>query len=960
MTPSFIDSGPLGKDLLEGQPQQSLAENIASLITENDTKNHLIGLDGPWGGGKSNVVKIIASELKETHHCFTFDAWGHQEDLQRRAFLEELTEDLCNNQILPKVTWEKKLKDLLAKRKETITQTIPKLSFAIIATLLIAIVTPITKSIGEGAESQWVKIFITAIPALIGLVIWICASVRAGHILGLAELYFIYKEKDVAKEEHVTISESEPSVREFQSWMRHLSNALTDKKLIVVFDNMDRLPPDKVKELWASIHTFFAEQTLDGIWILIPFDRAHVIEVFEKEEDTANQYLEKSFSVVFRVAPPVLTDWQKFFELKYHQAFGSSEEEDLHTIRRAFDLLQSNITPRNIIAFINEIVALRLVMEDNILLRYIALFVLSKKQILEKPVDQILNLEFLRGALVLFTDDANLPDQIAALAYQVPLESASQVTLSREIQKAIQEESTSRFNELAKHPHFFQILEQVIADDDCDIARSSACINALDAKLVEGKEAQLVKLWDSLCSSEIRTPIANQQLSETHQLLLRNSSPSKCNSLTAYIVHENRTIEQFSGANFYTTLSTLDGQLQQLDNGIELSSMIIEKTVSPEVFIDYVNEAGDEYKKYGLRCDVETLQEFVIGNVPNGMQKFVALSAIKKDFDFEPIVCKLELQVEEGEDELTEENVGHFYEFYKAICPDSGPIKNLDDQKVEDILSQLEAGTDAYFDLLAMRLAKGENFPNYGSITQTVLDDTDEDLVEGVAIRIEYYANYGGLLESLLTWPQPLLKAVLNYLTINQPHNNSRLNIKKVLSNFESLRSSLDIDGESFIKMLNGWVTYAKRVVTTENVADVLHDAEFFQYAVQMDCDLANHAVSTMSEYLETLSVSDWVELREEGTLFNTTYWLIENRAMSLPKNAITVYKEILVEVAKGEFSMTPEVGWDVYYERTNKNSLKATAKDIRDLFIDSVTIVPDRFILLADLLLNHADLAQV
>ena len=176
--------------------------------------------------------------------------------------------------------------------------------------------------------------------------------------------------------------------------------------------------------------------------------------------------------------------------------------------------------------------------------------------------------------------------------------------------------------------------------------------------------------------------------------------------------------------------------------------------------------------------------------------------------------------------------------------------------------------------------------------------------------------------------------------------------------NSESLRSSLDIDGISFIKMLNGWSKSAKEVVTTDNVYKVLPDAEFFKYAVQMDCDLAKHAVSTMSDYLKSLSVFDWAKLRDEGTLFYTTYWLIK-KGIPLPKNAITVYKEILVEVAKGEFSMTPEVGWGVYYERTHKNSLKATAKDIRDLFIDNENIDPDRFIQLSYLLLNHADLSK-
>ena len=30
--------------------------------------------------------------------------------------------------------------------------------------------------------------------------------------------------------------------------------------MIIVFDNMDRLPNNKVQELWSSIHTFFAEK----------------------------------------------------------------------------------------------------------------------------------------------------------------------------------------------------------------------------------------------------------------------------------------------------------------------------------------------------------------------------------------------------------------------------------------------------------------------------------------------------------------------------------------------------------------------------------------------------------------------------------------------------------------------------------------------------------------------------
>ena len=87
--PSFIDSLPLGEDLLEGKSQEQIAESVSRLIRTSRTENRLIGLDGAWGSGKSNLVKIIESKLKDTHHVFFYDAWGHQEDLQRRAFLEE-------------------------------------------------------------------------------------------------------------------------------------------------------------------------------------------------------------------------------------------------------------------------------------------------------------------------------------------------------------------------------------------------------------------------------------------------------------------------------------------------------------------------------------------------------------------------------------------------------------------------------------------------------------------------------------------------------------------------------------------------------------------------------------------------------------------------------------------------------------------------------------------------------
>ena len=107
--PRFIPDKPTGDDVFEGQSQTNLANNICKYIRSNDSASsrergqmpRIIGLEGKWGSGKSNVVENIKKHLNgEGYHTFTYDAWGHQEDLQRRSILETLTNDLIENKVL--------------------------------------------------------------------------------------------------------------------------------------------------------------------------------------------------------------------------------------------------------------------------------------------------------------------------------------------------------------------------------------------------------------------------------------------------------------------------------------------------------------------------------------------------------------------------------------------------------------------------------------------------------------------------------------------------------------------------------------------------------------------------------------------------------------------------------------------------------------------------------------------
>ena len=98
--PRFIQNRPNGLDKFEGASQTKLAKAIAQQIVNNDALPKeealpkIIGIQGEWGAGKTNVVRLLEKELSGKYYFFEYDAWGHQEDLQRRSILELLTDKL--------------------------------------------------------------------------------------------------------------------------------------------------------------------------------------------------------------------------------------------------------------------------------------------------------------------------------------------------------------------------------------------------------------------------------------------------------------------------------------------------------------------------------------------------------------------------------------------------------------------------------------------------------------------------------------------------------------------------------------------------------------------------------------------------------------------------------------------------------------------------------------------------
>ena len=507
----LLSNAPLGEDLFEGKSQELIADAIVEQLEQNanqrdpDLHHQMIGIEGSWGSGKSNLVEIVKKKLTEknqktTFHFFTYDVWGHQEDLQRKAILEELVNNLVENKVIVSSTeenhdhnWKERVKNITGTFTENTRRQIPSISLGFALCVLALIITPICANISN--NSIWANIapWLPSAIVLSALVIFI---IRKGLKRGFAEFIYSYKGKNIESTEKEFIHEKNPSVLDFRNLLHGISDALIGKHLIIFFDNMDRLPKQKVERLWSSIHTFFAENNgYNNISCIVTFDREHIQEAFSAKDGDfrGNDYIDKTFDIVFRVAQPVLTDWKKFFETKWKEAFEDKFNPiEYEYVIQAYDILSesSDLTPRSILRFINECILLKRTFGD-IPERYIAIFNLKKGALKEHPLDTTC----LKNLNPIYSHDSKYYDYITALAYQVPPEKAISAIYKKELINALLIGNIAELNRISQTPFFKDILEDAL-DSFANLRNPITSLDEMDKiPLSDGRQK---KLWRDL------------------------------------------------------------------------------------------------------------------------------------------------------------------------------------------------------------------------------------------------------------------------------------------------------------------------------------------------------------------------------------------------------------------------------------------------------------------------------
>ena len=697
--PRYLSTAPHGEDLYEGKSQEKIKDAIEQYILNTDNPYielsesklpRLIGLEGKWGSGKSNVIKMLENDsaLNENYIFFTYDAWGNQEDLQRKAILYMLTTQLIEKNLLVKktkmrqydpleedapkekeCTWSERLESLSSTTSFTKEIAVPSIHTStkwfglvlVIMGLLIGILQI------DGLFAWWVNVLISLSPLAVFLIVLKFKS-EDGFVAGWRRMFKMYDSGATTDTTSYVISKEDPTSSEFKDWLRDLSKSLEEgKKLVIVFDNMDRLSKDKVRILWSSIHTFFAdsEAEYNNVWCIIPFDAQHLALAFEgsKEEksDLLKRFLQKTFPVVYQVPEPLVTDYKEVVNILMHRAFGEQLQEfEYDIINRCYRLTYQEPNVREIIAFINELAQIYHTWNnEKIDVISMTVYVLQKQNI-DNPEEgsselYIIEKEYEKNYISALKsrDSENMQRNIAALHYGVRPEKAYTIMLKRVLNGILGSEES---DENALVPYMADKEQLSILDEvfyDLDPIKYEKIIKYFISCEVNGitpeAKQMLQKFWKHMADDFKDSKEALSSISDYHLRLIEHQSEGYQLKCVKHLINRLYKDEALKGDSLFMHLDRLFKQpFAQEWNVKDVCPL---HSLKPAEFINYVHAAQGDFDKYPITADELKLNEYLQSLITDDFEYVEEVRLLKDSYDLKPFVDKVNENLSAGKSE---------------------------------------------------------------------------------------------------------------------------------------------------------------------------------------------------------------------------------------------------------------------------------------------------------------------
>lgn len=301
---SFLEERPLK----EGEFSESkfgheeISATLQKIIKRCPTP-FTIGLFAKWGSGKSTVANSIKKGLlTENIPVVIFDVWKHEGDELRRTFLKESVEQL-NKEYGPKYfkadfVINDRLNQSVTRTSESNITLRKGLVGKLVRYSLFGLI--ILGCFTWGASSAGILDYL-----------WRFLSTLAGVTSGGALLIWLIKQSVhlFAAETVIFGTDKFKDPHEFENEFGLLLQNLVHKRVVIVFDNLDRVTQDKVAEVLSTIKTFLEPKDIENgkkeVVFLIPCDaraiKQHLSNIYGttgKYTFDSDEFLRKFFNTI--------------------------------------------------------------------------------------------------------------------------------------------------------------------------------------------------------------------------------------------------------------------------------------------------------------------------------------------------------------------------------------------------------------------------------------------------------------------------------------------------------------------------------------------------------------------------------------------------------------------------------------------------------------------------------------
>lgn len=541
-------------DAFEYKTHDRIAESILKLL-ENEDESITIGLEGPWGSGKSTVISLLEQKLslKGTTKLIRFDSWAHEGDPLRRIFLESVIEELkdedesLNSELLS-------IGDKITNRKKKIkirsSQSITGLGKLLaVATFLvppgIAMMTKVTNvslSLNMSDAIHWpafISSLMIAAPLLLlfGNIPYLLfyKKVSLRELFQTENWVFLQQQSSQKIKQKIT-EENERSSIEFEKYFEEILKTFFDKqdkfsKLVIVVDNLDRVDAKDALKILSTLQTFLQQRNhsnktnniLKKVWIIIPFDYEGLKSLWSSGETTDNfsskndsvskSFLDKNFQIRLEVPKPIFSNWLEFTNSMIKAALPNWDLESKADIANILRLSRRDLndipTPREIKNYINQVAIIANYTQSSVPISSICYYAILR--LLENKSVSEVREQLIKGLIPIPNHSSFLPTTIrkdlSGLIFGVSSKVGFQILLEPEIESTLKSGDSSKFQELKKQQGkefwlvFIHHLKSKSATEDIDIIYKYA--SALDGSFEDTNHTEH-KLFIDFIKSIIR------------------------------------------------------------------------------------------------------------------------------------------------------------------------------------------------------------------------------------------------------------------------------------------------------------------------------------------------------------------------------------------------------------------------------------------------------------------------